>query len=81
MAPTFECPVLIRKENIHVMSKEVKTGLGVQMITKVCFENMKCLHGIAPEYLSDILTKNAVNGIHSLRDTSADLRLPFKKVC
>ena len=39
----------------------------------------KCLHGIAPEYLSDIFTKNAVNAIHSLRDTSTDLRLPLKR--
>ena len=45
---------------------------------KVNLTVFKCLNGVAPKYLSDIFTKIADDGTHSLRDTNADLRLALK---
>ena len=69
----FDAP---SKPLIHILGwKTIEQLINRQVYITV----FKCLHGIAPEYLSDIFTKNAVNAIHSLRDTSTDLRLPLKR--
>ena len=75
---------IVTNSNFDAPSKPLIHNLGWKTIEQLINRQVKitvfkCLHGIAAEYLSDIFTKNAVNAIHSLRDTSTDLRLPLKR--
>ena len=45
--------------------------------TKVCV--FKALNGLAPQYLTELFSRNSQRSLHTLRNTSADLKLPLFK--
>ncbi len=40
---------------------------------------LKSLNGLAPPYLKELFVRNSYESLHTLRNTSTDLRLPLMK--
>ena len=45
--------------------------------TKICV--FKVLNGLAPQYLTELFSRNSQRSLHILRNTSTDLKLPLFK--
>ena len=45
--------------------------------TKICV--FKALNGLAPQYLTELFSRNSQRSLHILRNTSTDLKLPLFK--
>ena len=81
--PQNRAALIVTSSHFDAPSKPLIQSLGWKTIDQLINRQINLtvfewINGIAPKYLSNIFTKNAVDAAHSLRNTNTDFRLPLK---